>query len=356
MENFSHPTLAVAVSGGIDSLVTAFLLKQSFPNIFGIHFHTGYENSQDIFRQTLEDRLGMDVICVDLSREFEKNVVSYFIDTYLAGQTPNPCLMCNQHIKFGTLLEKARNLGARYLATGHYAKVVNSLTFPQDEIPFPWIEKAKDAKKDQSYFLGRLQDSCLKHLIFPLGNLSKNQVRQLANDQGLIPLHPSESQDVCFLSRTNVREFIQNRTGLTSQKGPIKNMDGKTIGTHQGLFAFTLGQRRGIDCPAKEPYYVKKIDMNSNTLHVCHKNDLGETRAMGTEMIWNRAFDFFNGIGADTKIRYAHTPAASKIFTQASPSEILTEIRFDQPQYAVTPGQGAVFYHDNKLLGSAIIQ
>ncbi len=129
-------------------------------------------------------------------------------------------------------------------------------------------------------------------------------------------------------------------------------MDGKIIGTHQGLFAFTLGQRRGIDCPAKEPYYVKKIDMPSNTLFVCHKQDLGETRAVVTEMIWNNAFEFSNGICVDTKIRYAHTPAASKIFTESNH----TKIQFDQPQYAVTPGQAAVFYNDNNLLGSAIIQ
>ncbi len=352
MGPLNQPALAMAVSGGIDSLVAAFLLKQSFSNIFGIHFRTGYEHSGHISRQALEDCLGMDVICVDMSREFEKNVVSDFIDTYLAGQTPNPCVMCNGHIKFGGLLEKAKILGAQYLATGHYARVVNACTFPDHDIPCPWIEQARDPKKDQSYFLARLGDACLEHLLFPLGDLSKDQVRQVAKDQGLVPLHPSESQDICFLSRKTVREFIEQRTGFKSRSGPIKDMDGKIIGTHQGLLGFTLGQRRGIDCPAKEPYYVKKIDMHSNTLHVCPKDGLGETTALVSEMLWNKAFPFSNGICVDTKIRYAHLPAPSKIVTESGETKIL----FDQPQSAVTPGQTAVFYNDRKLLGSGIIQ
>ncbi len=352
MGNLNHPTLAIAVSGGIDSLVAASLLKQSCSNIFGIHFCTGYEDSGHISRKALEDCLGMDVICVDMSREFEKNVVTYFIQTYLAGQTPNPCIMCNEHIKFGLLLDKARTLGAQYLATGHYAKVVNTRLFPSHLIPCPWIEKARDKKKDQSYFLARLEDHCLEHLLFPLGDLSKDQVRQVAKDQGLVPLHPSESQDICFLSRKNVREFIEQRTGFKSRSGPIKDMDGKIIGTHKGLAGFTLGQRRGIDCPAKEPYYVKKIDIDSNTLYVCHKKGLGETTALVSEMIWNRAFPFSNGICVDTKIRYAHLPASSQIFTESGKTKIV----FDHPQYAVTPGQVAAFYNGRKLLGSGIIQ
>ena len=199
------PVVAVALSGGIDSLVTGHLIKQEYKRVFGLHFSTGYETNT-IQTDALENQLGFPVHRLDLSAEFEQTVVQYFVRTYLKGKTPNPCLICNQTIKFGALLEKARQMGANLLATGHYATIGC-----KSDTSLPCLENSVDIQKDQSYFLSLVDPSRWNHVIFPLSSMTKVQVRKIAEDNGLVPLFPSESQDICFIHDKSFSGFIRDK-------------------------------------------------------------------------------------------------------------------------------------------------
>ncbi|WDP88779.1 MAG: tRNA 2-thiouridine(34) synthase MnmA [Desulfobacter sp.] len=344
------PVVAVALSGGIDSLVSGFLIKKAYKAVFGIHFTTGYEASP-VDTATLEAQLGFKVHTIDLKETFEKEVVDYFISTYMAGKTPNPCLVCNRKIKFGALLDQAEKLGAHALATGHYARVTNKFSCPDKEIPGAWLEKGKDPKKDQSYFLALLSSAQLDRLIFPLGGLDKEGVRQLALENGLTPSVPSESQDICFIKEKNFSDFIIRKTGIQPRPGKVVDIEGREVGTHRGLHTFTIGQRRGINIPAQAPYYVKRINMADNTLQVCFKQDLAQRRMKVDNITWN--YPEGKEISSlTTKIRYSHKGAASTLVRQGNTGDVI----FDVPQNAVTPGQAAVFYLENRVLGAGIIR
>ncbi len=350
--------IAVAVSGGIDSLAAGLLIRQQTQQVFGIHFLTGYEPERtDI--PSLEKQLGFKIFTVDLKEEFQQSVVDYFISTYLNGQTPNPCLICNYAIKFGSLLSHAQKLGADYLATGHYARVVNPVSFPGKNIPVPWLEKAADRHKDQSYFLSRLDTKVLNRILFPLAQWTKAQVRQMVEDKGLTPVHAKESQDICFIRQDNVSQFILEQTGISPKAGDIRDMDGRTVGRHQGLFSFTVGQRKGINCPAPQAYYVKQIDPGTNTLHVCFKPDLYRREMPVEQVIWNDPESPLplSGMNLMTRIRYGHKEAPSALTVhKETDGSFSGHVVFDTPQGAITPGQAAVFYKGNRVLGSGIIK
>jgi tRNA-specific 2-thiouridylase len=347
----SEPVIGVAVSGGVDSLVAAFLLKQQYKKVFGLHFTTGHElHMPDIER--LKHQLNMDILTLDLSMPFETNVIQYFVSTYRQGKTPNPCMICNQKIKFGALLEQAQKLGADYLATGHYATIINDLTKMEPGRPFPRLEKAADPAKDQSYFLARLSRKQLTQILCPLAGLTKNQVKALATEHHLVPVTGKESQDICFIHEKNLADFFSDRIGLTSRPGPIIDSHGRQVGTHTGVHAFTVGQRRGLNCPASEPYYVRRIDPANHTLHVCFKKDLARQEMTVDQMVWHDTV-FEETRKVSVKIRYRHKEVDAILTRQGSD---MGRVTFHQPQYAVTPGQAAVFYNGTKVLGSAIIQ
>ncbi len=348
------PVVAIALSGGVDSLVTGFLMKKAYDKVFGIHFTTGYEKKTTNVK-ALESQLGFPIHTIDLSAVFEEQVVDYFMSTYLGGKTPNPCLICNQQIKFGILLEKARELGADAIATGHYATIVNSLSFPDNQISNSWLEKGADPLKDQSYFLSMLTCDQLDHIILPLGGYSKAQVKVLAKENNLTPTTPSESQDICFIQDKSFSQFIIEKKGFSPKPGNIKDINGKIVGRHKGLHAYTIGQRRGLNCPASEPYYVRHIDLSTNTLVVCFKNDLAQKKMLVKNIVWN--YPETQEISTMktkmiTKIRYAHKGAVSQLIRSGSSGQVI----FDAPQFAITPGQAAVFYEDNRVLGAGIIQ
>jgi tRNA-specific 2-thiouridylase len=346
----SPPVIAIALSGGIDSLVSGYLLKQKYNHVFGLHFQTGYEKDP-IDSSLLEDQLGFPVFCIDLSQAFEEKVVSYFIRTYLEGKTPNPCIVCNREIKFKELMIHARQMGADVLATGHYAAAVNSLSFPEKNTNRAYLEKAKDSAKDQSYFLSMLTCSQLEKIVFPLAEMKKEEVKAFAKAKGIRPLHPGESQDICFIHDNDFSKFILEKQNIKSEPGNIVDMDGKIVGRHSGLHQFTIGQRKGINSPAREAYYVKRIDMAANTLEVCFKKELYTKCFQVKEINWN---DEDQGMVPDimTKIRYSHKGALSTLMMKGSSGEVV----FHEPQNAVTPGQAAVFYRGARVLGAGIIQ
>ncbi len=344
------PVVAVALSGGIDSLVAGFLIKQRFKKVFGVHFTTGYEKDvPDV--SALASVFGFPVHTIDLSREFETRVVDYFVSTYMAGRTPNPCLVCNMQIKFKALFDHAQKLGADLMATGHYATVVNRYTPGRKKIEQAWLERGTDLNKDQSYFLSMLSPEILDKLVFPLAGFTKNRVREFAGQHNLVPVVPGESQDICFLPDKNHGAFINAKTKVSPKPGPVVDSQGRIVGSHQGLHKFTVGQRRGINIPGPAPYYVKKIDMNTNTLHVCFKSDLAQKRMKVEQMAWNYP-EKENIKNLTVQIRYGHKAAPADLDWD----ETLGIVTFDTPQNAVTPGQAAVFYHGNRVLGAGFIQ
>ena len=345
-----NPTVAVALSGGIDSLISGYLIKQTYPNVFGIHFTTGYE-TQPVDTNFLESQLGFPVHTLDLTQEFRRDVVDYFIFSYMSGKTPNPCLFCNQKIKFGALLDHAMALGAQALATGHYATIVNDITCPDRKDKSCWLEKGSDPQKDQSYFLSMLGRDPLSRLIFPLATARKQEVRQIAQTRGLTPAVPSESQDICFIHDKRFSDFITRERGIRPRPGNIIDSSGKVVGTHKGLHTFTIGQRRGIDVPAEKPYYVKHIDMSSNTLHVCFKEDLAVSEMVVDQINWNYP-DSGKIDNVTTQIRYSHKGASSDLVLAHGRAKVT----FHTPQNAVTPGQAAVFYEGSRVMGAGIIR
>jgi tRNA-specific 2-thiouridylase len=342
-------TIAVAVSGGVDSMIAAHLLKQDHPNVFGLHFRTGFEpapaDRSAHSALLIGEQLGIPVHEVDVSAEFKRSVVDYFCAAYLSGETPNPCMRCNPSIKFGVLLRRARDLGAERLATGHYAVV------ERDAAGRCRLSKGTDARKDQSYFLSRLTQAQLAHACFPLGRLTKAEVRRIAARNDLRPVVAGESQDVCFIRSGTYAEFIAARCGRPLEPGLIETTEGKVIGRHKGLQAFTVGQRRGIDCPAAEPYYVVRVDAARNRLIVGRKQDLPTEECQVTGINWIAAppdapFETM------VRVRY-RTPETPALLTPLGPDS--ARVRFTTPQAAVTPGQAAVFYDGDEVLGGGFI-
>ncbi len=338
--------IAIAVSGGIDSLTAAYILKEQGHDLFGIHFITGFETSGQINTSLIKTQIGIPVETIDCSAEFKTEVVDYFTRTYMTGRTPNPCMVCNPLIKFGKILETTRKMGASYLATGHYARISR-----ETATNMVTLKKGTDLAKDQSYFLSFLSQAQLSKAIFPLGEMTKQETRELAKIAGLQPPAKKESQDICFIKGKHYGEFISAATGFSPRAGDIQDKSGSIIGKHQGLHKFTIGQRRGINCPADRPYYVLRIDMDNNRLVVGFEEDLLASECTITNINWIIKQPT-GPLSAFTRLRYRHTEAPSTII----PSENNTAvIRFKDPQPSVTPGQAAVFYKGNEVLGGGWI-
>ena len=349
------PVIAVAVSGGVDSMMAACLLKEQGHSVVGIHFVSGYE-SDTVFTPTRADseshpiakigeQLGISIELLDCRFAFKQQVVDYFIRTYFDGRTPNPCMVCNPLIKFGAVLSYAHELGADRLATGHYARI------QKDKAGFYHLLKGIDPHKDQSYFLARLNQSQMAKAIFPMGDRLKSDIKEEARRRGHRPVTKSESQDVCFIRDKSYNAFIRKNSDHVPSSGPIVDLNGNVIGHHNGLHQFTIGQRRGINCPAPEPYYVVRIDPANNRLVVGSKCDLLATSCKVIDINWvNQAPA--EPITVLTRVRYRHKEAASKLYPV---DEHTAEIRFESTIESITPGQGAVFYQGDEVLGGGFI-
>ena len=342
---------AVAISGGVDSLVSAFLLRSAGHEVIGLHFLTGFENTPSAEAaehpvHRIGVQLGIPIHVVDLADVFRQSVVAYFTAAYRAGRTPNPCLFCNPLIKFDHLWSHAARHGADFLATGHYARIRQS---PDGRLH---LLRGADPLKDQSYFLARLRPSQLARTNFPLGDLHKEDTHRLAAVHGLRPVSPDESQDVCFIREQSYGRFLEDHAGLAPSPGPIVDTDGREIGRHQGLHLFTVGQRRGIDCPAAAPYYVVRIEPENNRLVVGFKEALTRRECEVEALNWINPPARFPA-EVRVKIRYRHPAAAATLNPTASGQRVV--IRFNTPQKAVAPGQGAVFYDGAEVLGAGWI-
>lgn len=356
--------IAVAISGGIDSLYAARLLIRQGHTVTGIHFVTGYggfparpiDKNGAVMAKGIDDetvvaamsgisaQLGIPIYVMDVSAAFESSVVGYFVGQYQKGETPNPCLTCNPRIKFGLVLDYANSIGADALATGHYARTT------VDETGRAHLFKGKDPVKDQSYFLAFLKQEALKKALFPLGGLTKSDITTQAAAEGLTPVCHKESQDVCFIP-DDYKDFLQSRPGFRHEEGDIRTLDGKKVGVHPGLHSFTIGQRRGINCPAAFPYYVVRIDTATNTLYVGEKQALLSDRVHVTGLSWINEPKAFP-LDATVRIRYSHHGVTATLSPDSADS--LTAA-CHEPVMSVTKGQGAVFYHGDEVLGGGWI-
>ncbi len=342
--NKKRKTVAVAMSGGVDSAVTAHLLKQKGYKIIGIFMQLGIdgESSMEIAKKNCQI-IGADFHSFDLSRTFSQNIINYFLESYERGYTPNPCIKCNQLIKFGELLKVTRKVGADYLATGHYCKKIKN-----KEVYEIW--EADDKNKDQSYFLYTLTQEKLKSVIFPLGSWTKKQVKNIANKAGLL-FEQKESQNICFLSGSITQFLKQN---LTLNSGPIQSLQGDNLGCHNGLPLFTLGQRRGINIGGSGPYYVAGFDYKCNILYVTNKKEdsvLYTKKLKATDMNWISGQNPKTEQPLSAKTRYNQSKKECSI-KQKESDYIVT---FKKQLRAIAAGQSIVFYRQEKVLGGGII-
>lgn len=353
-----NKTIAVAMSGGVDSSATAYLLKQQGYNIIGVFMHLWHDSELEKSENaccSLESRedarrvakqLGFKFYTLNLDNQFKKHIVDDFVKQYSRGLTPNPCIRCNQIIKFDLLLKKIKALGADYLATGHYVKI-------KEKHGKKTLCQAKDKLKDQSYFLYQITQEQLQSLIFPLGNYKKEKIIKIAQKNDLLPSTKKESQDVCFVPRKNLAVFLNKHIKQHKLKpGKIIDINSQEkIGEHEGLAVYTLGQRSGIGIGGQGPYYVVKKDEANNVLFVTNKEEdehlYSQELEFGDEN-WVSGHEPEKQLKCKAKSRYAQELA-----------EVVVEknkVKFKNPQRAITPGQSIVFYRGEEMLGGGIIK
>jgi tRNA-specific 2-thiouridylase len=343
--------IAVAMSGGVDSSVTAALLKQQGHQVIGITMRlfapctTGI-GSPAHDAGVVAQQLGIPHYVVDFEPEFREWIINDFIREYCCGQTPNPCIRCNRFIKFGLLLEKARELGAEMLATGHYVRKTT------DADGSHHLCMARNIRKDQSYFLFTLTQERLAQLIFPLGEIeSKDEVRRLAREFDLPVAEKSDSQEVCFIPGDDYVAFLEVSGALPGTSGDIVHRNGRIIGKHLGTHRYTIGQRKGLGIAWSEPLYVVAIDTDQNRIVVAEQQHVFAGGLLAEEVSWiqHPPEDEFS---SSCKIRYRHNPVACYVRIQENSC---CEVRFEAPQKAVTPGQSVVFYQGSEVMGGGRI-
>jgi tRNA-specific 2-thiouridylase len=356
--------VVVGMSGGVDSSVAAAILKREGYHVIGVTFKTWPKeecgmsvgraccNLEAITRaRFVSDQLKIPYYVVDMYAEFKRDVIDYFCDEYIKGNTPNPCVVCNEKVKFGALLNKARALGASFVATGHFA-----LSSYNKKLGRYLLREGKDKAKDQSYFLNRLSQEQLKAAIFPLGKLTKDNVRALAKRWKLKTFNTVSSQDICFVQDQNYAEYIRKRSGIEIKCGDIVSVSGRVLGRHKGIPFYTIGQRRGLGIQSKEPLYVTAIDAVGNRVIVGQKKDVLKSSLIACDMNWiavGSPGTSGESFRAFVKIRYNHKKVPC-VVTMLGDGTV--RVDFDSPQEAPTPGQAVVFYRSDIVLGGGWIK
>ena len=345
----SKKRVAVALSGGVDSSMAACLLQEASYEVIGVTMRLWTEKRQTYpSAASIHDAenicrsLGIPFHLIDLEDDFKKHVIDYFCREYVIGRTPNPCIACNRHIKFDCLLDRALSLGAGYLATGHYARVkqVNNTYH---------LLKGVDVGKDQSYMLYTLGQEKLNRILFPLGDYTKPQIRDLALQKNLPTAGKPSSQDICFIA-ADYGAFLSRYVTVTP--GEIVDSRGQVLGRHKGTAFYTVGQRHGLGLTTAEPVYVTKIEPDKDRLVVGSKEELYRSRLTASEVSWVSGRQPPESIAVTVKIRYRSPDVPATLH----PAPDSAEVSFDQPQPAVTPGQAVVFYKDDEVLGGGTIE
>jgi tRNA-specific 2-thiouridylase len=355
--------VVVAMSGGVDSSVAAALLKDQGYDVVGLMLKLWSDGDAERGRanrcctpadvdaaRSIANQLDIPFYLINIADTFKSTVVDYFVSEYVAGRTPNPCLMCNRHIRYELLLNKALGLGAQYLATGHYARV--------REVDGQYqLLRGADPNKDQSYVLSVLGQNELAHALWPLGEMTKPQVRELAAKFKLSVAEKVESQDLCFLANGDYRDFITRHSpDGTIQPGDIRTTAGEVIGQHQGLPFYTIGQRKGLGIAAPEPLYVIALEAADNSVIVGTKNELGRGECAVRDMHYvSGHVPSIEPFRATAKIRYKAREAAVTVYP-AQTAARAARVEFDEAQRDITPGQGLVLFDGDVVLGQGFIE
>ena len=345
----------IAMSGGVDSSVAAYLARleglscigataqMCGPDVLG----EAHSTQSITDAQAVANRLGMDFHILDATAAFRKDVVEDFIRCYEEGLTPNPCVQCNKHIKFSYLLDKALELGCDYIVTGHYA------TIRKDESTGRYLlYKAADEGKDQSYFLACLDQYQLSHARFPLGEYTKAEIRQIAENQGFLNAKKRDSQDICFIPDGDYKAFICRYTGKTYPAGDYLDLHGKVVGKHTGAIGYTLGQRKGLGIAMGAPVYVCSKDMSANTVTIGPEEALFTATLVAKDWNWLPFPALSEPLRVMAKARYRHIPQPATVYPLEDGN---AKVVFDAPQRAITPGQTVVLYDGDMVVGSGII-
>ena len=329
-------TIGVAMSGGVDSSFTAaYFLNQGY-QVIGITMQLFDSQQAHIDAKIVADFLGIEHHVLDLREDFQSNVVKYFCDEYSQTRTPNPCVKCNEYIKFGKLFDFAMNLGVDYFATGHYARIEDG-----------FLKKAKVLDKDQSYFLYRVDRDKLPRIKFPLGSFSKSEVRRQSELLNLPVASKKDSQEICFIPNDDYKKFLESR--IDFKPGAIISTHGKILGKHLGLANYTIGQRRGLGIANPDPLYVVRLNAESNSVIVGANSDLFSTNLHARDLKFLTSVE--NEFRASVKTRSSRRESMATVSIE---NDIAT-VEFDEPQRAVTPGQSVVFYDSDIVLGGGII-
>jgi len=356
----SKGTVVVGMSGGVDSSVAAYLLKEQGYNVIGVtmqiwpveHDEERVGGSSSLSAvddaRRVADKLEIPFYVMNFRDLFEIEVIDYFTNEYLQGRTPNPCIACNKKIKFEAFLTKARTLGADYIATGHYAKIL----FDNTKNRFV-LKKAIDTMKDQTYALYNFTQEQMDHTLLPLGIYEKLQIREIAASIGLRVANKPDSQEICFVNDNNYKNFIENRVGQDHFKpGPFLDTQGNRVGTHEGLPNYTIGQRKGLGLALGYPVYVVKIDVDKNAVIVGKDNEVFQEKLIAGQNNYILFENLPGEIQIEAKIRYSAKPAKA-ILKPLNKEEVLVE--FIEAQRAITPGQAVVYYQGDYVVGGGTI-
>ena len=343
----------LGMSGGVDSSVSALLLKEQGYEVIGATmelFHCGkccnpetYMDAKNVCNQ-----LGIPHFIFDYQKEFQKYVIDDFINCYANSKTPNPCIECNKYLKFGAMFEKAKELGCDFVATGHYAKTEYS-----DEFQRWVIKKSNAGKKDQSYVLWSMPKEVLGHVLFPLGDFeSKDQIREIALKSNLKVAQKPDSEDICFVPDGDYESFLETHSSIKPKEGNIVNCKGEVLGKHNGLYHYTIGQRKGLGISYSVPLFVIGFDIAKNQVIVGEEKELYQQEFFVDEvnlLLYDKIED---GMKVKTKTRYSAKEYASSLYPQQDGT---IKVVFEEPQKAITPGQSAVFYIDDSVVGGGKI-
>ena len=352
----------VAMSGGVDSSVVAALLKEQGYEVIGVTMKLfslpkdycssenlrsccGWKATEDAHRVAIS--LGISHYVVDFRDKFEKSVIIDFSEEYSKGSTPNPCIRCNQYIKFDFLMKKLKTFEADYLATGHHARVEYDTQSGRY-----LLKKGKDGKKDQSYFLYPLTQEQLSRTLMPIGNFTKKEVREKAQKLDLSVAQRHESQEICFIPDNDYVRFLRQRIPEAFRSGPIVDLENRVLGQHKGIAHFTIGQRKGMGIAASQPLYVLSIQSDKNTIVIGPSDQLYEKTLLASHINLISRAKITEPLKVRAKIRYKHKEAKAFLSPQDA-DQILVE--FEKPQRAITPGQSIVFYNKDVVVGGGII-
>ncbi|HEX3018499.1 MAG TPA: tRNA 2-thiouridine(34) synthase MnmA [Caproicibacter sp.] len=349
----------VGMSGGVDSSVAACLLMEQGYEVSGVTLHL--YNNEDVGVKTrtccsladVEDarsvasRLGIEHYVFNFGIEFKRDVIGRFAQGYERGETPNPCIDCNRYIKFGKMLERAKLLGIDYIATGHYARAEYD-----SESGRYLLKKAKDVTKDQTYVLYSMTQDELAHTLFPLGGFCKTEVRKLAEERGFVNARKPDSEDICFVPDGDYAGFLERVMGIHQKPGDFVDGQGKVLGTHKGLIHYTIGQRKGLGLSFESPKYVLKKDTENNTVVLGDNKDLFSDRFTAGDVNFIAFESLTEPKECGVKVRYSQSESPATLIPLEDGK---VEVRFKEPQRAVTPGQAAVFYDGDIVLGGGTI-